>query len=201
MPNGMKIWPDHLSVDMQKGLISEVRAQVRESPLFQPVMPGTGKPFSVRMTNLGSLGWVSDQKGYRYQDIHPVTGEAWPDIPQVLLDLWAQLTAYPDPPECCLVNFYKPPNAKMGLHRDMDEEDMAAPVLSVSLGDSCTFRIGGQTRKGPTESLRLNSGTIIMLGGEARTCFHGVDKVHFGSSQLLNGGGRLNLTLRRVKKT
>lgn len=170
---------------------------VRAAPLFVPVMPRTGKPFSVRMTDCGTLGWVSDRAGYRYQPTHPVTGEPWPAIPAALLDLWDEVTGYPHRPEACLVNFYDA-GAKMGLHQDRDEADFAAPLLSVSLGDSCRFRLGGVERSDPTRSFVLASGDVLMLAGPARLAFHGVDRILPGTSTLLAGGGRINLTLRRV---
>jgi alkylated DNA repair protein (DNA oxidative demethylase) len=149
------------------------------------------------MTNCGPLGWVSDVAGYRYQPTHPITGRPWPPMPPALLDAWRDLTGYPPLPEACLVNWYGP-QAKMGLHQDRDEADFAAPVLSLSLGDTALFRLGGTTRKAPTTSFRLASGDALVLGGEARLAFHGVDRILPGTSTLLSGGGRLNLTLRRV---
>jgi alkylated DNA repair protein (DNA oxidative demethylase) len=161
-------------------------------------MPRTGKPMSVRMTNCGALGWVTDrERGYRYQATHPVTDRPWPAMPPRLLALWDELALYPHPPEACLVNFYDD-DARMGLHQDRDEADLAAPVLSISLGDACLFRIGQTRRDGPTVSLRLESGDVVVLGGEGRLCFHGVDRIYPMSSTLLPKGGRLNLTLRRV---
>ncbi len=167
-------------------------------------MPRTGKPFSVSMTNLGSLGWVSDRdRGYRYQATHPETGEPWPPIPEMVLAIWRAVAGYPHDPEACLVNFYEP-TARMGLHQDRDEEDFAAPVVSISLGDACRFRIGGEARGGPTRSLKLASGDVVVFGGAARLAFHGVDRLYPGTSTLLAGwfaeGGRINLTLRRVTR-
>lgn len=176
-----------------------LRAAVKEAPLFTPVMPRTGRPFSVRMTNLGPLGWVSDRAGYRYQPAHPETGQPWPTMPQVLLELWQRYAAYPHPPQACLVNFYQQ-GAKMGLHQDKDEEDFAAPVLSISLGDAAVFRFGCNERGGKTQTLKLSSGDVLVMGGEARLCFHGIDRVLGGTSTLLKEGGRINLTLRRVTK-
>ncbi len=170
---------------------------MREAPLFQPVMPRTGRPFSVKMTNLGSLGWVSDRAGYRYQPTHPETGAAWPTIPEQVLALWRGVSGYPHDPEACLVNCYQG-GAKMGLHQDRDEEDFAAPVVSISLGDTAVFRIGGTERGGKTETIKLSSGDVLVMGGDARLCFHGIDRVLPGTSTLLEEGGRINLTLRRV---
>jgi alkylated DNA repair protein (DNA oxidative demethylase) len=151
------------------------------------------------MTNLGPLGWVSDKAGYRYQPAHPETGKPWPTMPQVVLELWQRYAAYPHPPQACLVNFYQQ-GAKMGLHQDKDEEDFAAPVLSISLGDTAVFRFGGNERGGKTQTLKLSSGDVLVMGGEARLCFHGIDRVLTGTSSLLKEGGRINLTLRRVNK-
>ena len=147
------------------------------------------------MSNFGPLGWVSDRRGYRYQAIHPETGQRWPDIPSVLLDLWAATVGGPTP-DACLVNLYRD-GARMGLHQDRDEADLSAPVLSVSLGDTAVFRIG-PAEGGPTTTLRLESGDLCALTGPARLARHGIDRVLEGSSRLIPGGGRLNLTLRRA---
>ncbi|MGO4175023.1 alpha-ketoglutarate-dependent dioxygenase AlkB family protein [Bosea sp. TAF32] len=196
---GVVHWPDKLAPVEQAALLAELRAVARKAPFFQPRMPKTGKPFSVRMTNCGPLGWVSDSSGYRYQPEHPETGEPWPIMPAPLLDLWSELSGYPHPPEACLVNFYAS-NAKMGLHQDRDEQEFDAPVLSVSLGDAAIFRIGGTERGGKTTSLKLSSGDVLLFGGEARLAYHGIDRILSGSSTLLPEGGRINLTLRRVTK-
>lgn len=192
--------PGYLPRAAQEALVDAVRDVVQQAPLFVPAMPRTGKEMSVRMTNCGSLGWVTDkQLGYRYQPTHPLTGEPWPPIPDALTQLWQEVAAYPRPPEACLVNFYTQ-DAKMGLHQDRDEADFSAPVVSVSLGDDCLFRVGLTTRDGGTKSFRLKSGDVVVLGGEGRLCFHGVDRIYPSTSALLKNGGRINLTLRRVTK-
>jgi alkylated DNA repair protein (DNA oxidative demethylase) len=160
-------------------------------------MPKSGRPFSVRMSNCGPLGWVSDESGYRYQASHPETGRPWPPIPPALMALWSALARFRDPPEACLINFYGA-HAKMGLHQDRDELEFNAPVISISLGDSCLFRVGGRKRGDPTRSFRLSSGDVLVLGGASRLAFHGVDRIYPGTSSLLPEGGRINLTLRRV---
>ncbi len=190
--------------EAQEAAVSTIRAAVAESPFFQPVMPRTGKPFSVRMTNFGPLGWVSDRDGgYRYQTTHPETRRPWPPIPPQVLAVWDALSGYPHPPEACLVNLYAP-GARMGLHQDRDEDDLDAPVVSISLGDDCRFRLGGSSRRGPSRSLRLSSGDVVVLGGGARLAFHGVERIYPGTSDILAGwlpgGGRINLTLRRVTR-
>ena len=160
-------------------------------------MPKSGTPFSVRMTNCGPLGWVSDTAGYRYQPTHPDTGEPWPPIPPMLLAAWQDLAGYPGPPEACLVNVYAA-SARMSLHQDRDERDFSAPVVSLSLGQTCLFRVGGTSRRDPTRSFRLASGDALVLAGEARLAFHGVDRIVPDTSTLLPDGSRINLTLRRV---
>jgi alkylated DNA repair protein (DNA oxidative demethylase) len=199
MQPGLRYLPGRLAPADQRQLVETLRAAVAEAPLFTPVMPRTGRPFTVRMTNLGSLGWVSDRAGYRYQPNHPDTGRPWPAMPDALLALWRAVSGYAHDPEACLVNFYNG-GAKMGLHRDEDEEDFAAPVLSVSLGDTAVFRMGGPERGGKTETLKLSSGDVLVMGGPSRLCYHGIDRVLAGTSTLLKDGGRINLTLRRVTK-
>lgn len=197
MTADLQVIPGYFDRPAQERLVEHVRNILRAAPLFVPVMPRTGRPFSVRMSNCGPLGWVSDKAGYRYQPHHPVSGQAWPDIPPALIEAWTALSEYPAPPEACLINFYQG-EAKMGLHQDRDEETFDAPVLSVSLGDTAVFRVGGLKRSDRTRSFRLASGDVVVMGGAARLAFHGVDRIIGGSSTLLSGGGRINLTLRRV---
>ena len=201
---GCQYYPGFLDRNAQLRLAAALRMLSVEAPFFASTMPRTGKPFSVRMTNLGSLGWVSDRAGgYRYQATHPETGRPWPPIPDAVLAVWRAVADYPQDPEACLVNYYGT-GARMGLHQDRDEEDLTAPVVSISLGDACRFRIGETTRGGPTRSLKLASGDVIVLGGPSRLAFHGVDRLYPGTSTLLAGwfpeGGRINLTLRRVRR-
>lgn len=194
---GLSYLPGHFDRAAQEALLEEIRAIVAVAPLYQPVMPKTGKPFSVKMSNCGPLGWVSDIDGYRYQPDHPVTGTPWPEIPARLRALWQDVAPVAPSPEACLINFYES-SAKMGLHQDRDEKTFDAPVVSVSLGDTATFRVGGLKRNDPTKSFRLQSGDVVVLGGDARLAFHGIDRVLKGTSTLLKNGGRINLTLRRV---
>jgi len=199
---GLGIRSGFIDAAGQATMVAALRAAVASAPLFTPTMPRTGKPFSVKMTNLGPLGWVSDRDGgYRYQAAHPDTGKPWPAIPEAVLAVWRDVSGYPHPPEACLVNYYAP-GARMGLHQDRDEDDFGAPVVSISLGDTCLFRIGGARRNDPTRSARLSSGDVVVLGGDARLAFHGVDRIYPETSTLLGDwfpeGGRINLTLRRV---
>lgn len=173
---------------------------VAAAPFYVATMPRSGKPLSVRMTNCGPLGWLTDKEhGYRYQATHPVTGKPWPPMPQLLLALWFDVAGYPAPPEACLINHYSG-SARMGSHRDADEEDAAAPVVSVSLGDDAIFHLGGLKRGDPKQRVTLKSGDVVVLGGRARQAYHGVDRVIDRTSDLLPGGGRINLTLRRVTR-
>lgn len=190
-------WPGWLDRPAQEALAGEIREVLAEAPLFTPVMPRTGTPFSVRMSNCGPLGWVSDVTGYRYQPTHPVTGRAWPPIPDALRQAWAVLAGSDLAPEACLINWYAP-GARMGLHQDRDEAEFSAPVLSLSLGDTAQFRLGGTARGDATRSIRLASGDALLLSGASRLAFHGIDRILSGSSTLLRQPGRINLTLRRV---
>ncbi|MCI0467616.1 MAG: alpha-ketoglutarate-dependent dioxygenase AlkB [Beijerinckiaceae bacterium] len=198
MAPGLTLFRFYLDRAAQQALAVEIAGAVARAPWFLPRMPRSGRPFSVRMTNCGSLGWVSDRdQGYRYQSTHPVTGMTWPPIPLSVLKIWRGVTAYPHLPEACLVNYYDC-HARMGLHQDKDEAEFAAPVVSISLGSSCRFLYGGLRRNDPARSLELCSGDVAVIGGPARLIFHGVDKIYPGTSDLLPCGGRINLTLRRV---
>jgi len=199
-PQGFAHYPLYFDTAQQSELIEAVKTATETAPFFQTYMPRTGTPLSVAMTNFGPLGWVTDKdKGYRYEPVHPRTGKPWPAFPQVLTDLWTAVTDYPAQPEACLVNWYREEkNAKMGQHVDFDEEATDAPVVSVSLGDPAMFRIGGPKRGGATTGVKLLSGDVVVLGGEARQCYHGVSKVYYGESALVPNGGRINLTMRRV---
>ncbi|MEP3277800.1 MAG: alpha-ketoglutarate-dependent dioxygenase AlkB [Stappiaceae bacterium] len=197
LAEGFRLLPGFLDIRQQKKLLTDIRHVAAAAPLFRPLMPKSGKAFSVRMTNCGPLGWVSDKSGYRYQASHPVTGQSWPALPDTIREIWEKLSEFPAPPEACLINFYDE-KSRLGLHKDEDEEEFSAPVLSISLGDACLFRIGGLKRSDPTCSFRLSSGDIVILGGGSRLCYHGVDRIYGGTSSLLKGNGRVNLTIRRV---
>lgn len=195
--DGLLLASGYLDQSGQAHLVEEIRKVVARAPLYQPVMPRSGRPFSVKMSNCGPLGWISDKAGYRYQPTHPVTAEPWPEMPAAIAKIWGELSDYGAPAECCLINYYAD-GAKMGLHRDENEEDFSAPVVSVSLGDEALFRFGGEARKSPTKSVRLHSGDVLVMAGASRLNFHGVDRIYPRTSNLLRDGGRLNLTLRRV---
>ncbi|MEX2199882.1 MAG: alpha-ketoglutarate-dependent dioxygenase AlkB [Dongiaceae bacterium] len=203
---GLRLLSGFFDPTAQRILLAEIAATIGAAPPYRPTMPKSGQAMSVRMTNAGTLGWLTDRAGYRYQATHPETGNPWPPIPPMALALWRAQANYPADPEACLVNLYDA-SARMGLHRDADEDAKDAPVVSISLGDTALFRIGGTQRSDPTRSLRLTSGDVVILAGAARDCFHGIDRVIAGTSRLPDefpeslralGIGRINLTLRRV---
>jgi len=192
---GFEIHKNYLDLTAQRALIDDLRPVLKSAPLFSPTVPGGGQ-MSVRMTSAGQYGWYSDASGYRYVETHP-KGRVWPKIPDVVLAIWHQLTGEDRQPECCLLNYYGE-EARMGLHQDKDEADFSYPVVSISLGDDGLFRIGNQTRGGKTDTIWLSSGDVVVMGGEARLTYHGVDRIRYKSSRLLPKGGRINLTLRVV---
>ena len=190
---GVKVFQGALGLETQSDIVAALREVIRAAPLFSPQTP-YGKPMSVQMTSAGKVGWVSDRSGYRYAQTHP-SGVPWPPIPPVILGIWQHYAGVSRRPDACLINFYRE-GAKMGMHQDRDEADFQWPVLSISLGDSALFRIGSTVRGGKTESVWLESGDVVVMGGAARLVYHGIDRVRFGSSRLLSKGGRVNLTLR-----
>ena len=192
---GFQIYKGLLKGPEQVGMLEDLRKVAAQAPLFSPDTP-YGKPMSVKMTSAGKYGWFSDHSGYRYVDVHS-GGDAWPEIPSSVLAIWHSIVGPTRDPDCCLINYYGE-SAKMGMHRDQDEADFFWPVVSVSLGDDGLFRIGNSVRGGKTESIWLNSGDVVVMGGEARLTYHGVDRIRFGSSGLLPKGGRINLTMRVV---
>jgi alkylated DNA repair protein (DNA oxidative demethylase) len=197
---GAYLYPGYLDRAAQEALLADIRAVLAEAPLYTPHVPGSGKAMSVKMSNCGPLGWYTDKAGgYRYIGAHPETGRPWPAMPARVLDIWRELSGYRADPEACLINYYGP-EARMSAHRDQDEEAPDAPIVSISLGDTAVFRLGGLARKDRSASVRLDSGSVIVLSGEARHAYHGVDRILAGSSRLLPDGGRINLTLRRVTK-
>lgn len=197
---GVRHWRHYLDAGRQQLLVDEIFQLAKDAPFYHAGMPRTGQPLSVEMTNFGKLGWYSDAaKGYRYEAHHPLTGATWPPIPAMVLATWEETAGYAAPPEACLVNLYRD-GARMGLHRDQDEEALDAPVLSISLGDHALFRFGAARARASSRTVGLESGDVLVFGGPARLMFHGIDRVYTGSSELIPGGGRINLTLRRVNR-
>ena len=194
--NGFKLICGTLDPGAQADLVRSVLKAADLAPFYRPLTPG-GKTMSVLQTSFGPLGWTTDRGGYRYEPHHPRTGAPWPELPPVMLEIWRRFAPDAPAPDSCLINLYRGP-AKMGLHQDADEKDFSVPVVSVSLGDTAVFRLGGQARSDPTRTVRLSSGDVCLLAGASRRAFHGVDRVLTGSSRLIPGGGRINLTMRRA---
>lgn len=190
---GFRVHRGLLDGAAQARLMAHVEAIWAAAPPVRPVTRW-GKPLSVAMTSAGALGWTSDRRGYRYEPCQP-DGRAWPPLPAMLLDLWRRLAPDAAAPDSCLVNLYRD-GARMGMHQDRDEADLAQPVVSISLGDDALLRIGNLDRGGRTESLWLRSGDVVVMGGDARLRHHGIDRTRPGSAALVPGGGRVNLTLR-----
>ncbi len=180
--------------------VADVTALQTRAAFRNMQVPG-GKFMSVAITNAGGWGWISDLQGYRYSAVDPQTGKPWPAIPAFLCEQAARaaaLAGYPDfAPDACLINRYQP-GARMGLHRDQDEHDFAAPIVSVSLGLACSFLWGGLTRQSPTRRLALTHGDVLVWGGRSRLVFHGVAPLKQGQHPLL-GNERWNLTFRMAK--
>lgn len=198
--DGFRLYKSYLDRPAQSELVETVLQGIVQSPLFTPHMPRSGKPMRVRMTNFGLLGWVARPSGYAYEQVHPETGQPWPDMPQALVKLWNHVSDWPELPQACLVNWYDA-QAGLGMHIDADEDARDAPVVSISLGDDALFRLGRATPGGQTQSYRLSSGDVVVLGGASRRFRHGVDRIYPGTSTLLPNDwrpGRINLTLRRV---
>lgn len=194
-PGGFRILHGWLDLKAQEEIRDAIRDVARAAPFFRPLTPW-GKPMRVQMTSAGRYGWFTDRKGYRYVREHP-SGVPWPPIPAPVLEVWRTLVGETRLPDCCLVNYYSE-GARMGLHRDADEADFCWPVLSISLGDPGLFRMGGLERGEPTRSVWLESGDVVLMGGEARLAYHGIDRIRVGGSRLLRDGGRINLTMRVV---
>ncbi|SDE66587.1 alpha-ketoglutarate-dependent dioxygenase AlkB family protein [Limimaricola pyoseonensis] len=193
---GVRVLPGHLDADAQVRMLADLRAVARAAPFVRPVT--RRGPMSVRTTSAGRLGWVTDRRGYRYEARHPETGAPWPPIPESVLAVWRAVSGVEVDPDSCLVNLYRE-GAKMGMHQDRDEGDFGYPVVSISLGDEALFRVGSVERGGRTASIWLRSGDVAVMGGAARLVHHGIDRVREGSSTLLEGGGRINVTLRVVR--
>lgn len=181
-------------------LVAELRDVVAEAPFRQMVTPG-GFRMSVAMTNCGNSGWITDLTGYRYGADDPETGKPWPPMPASFLDLARRAADRAGfvsfAPDVCLINRYVP-GARLSLHRDKDELDFNAPIVSVSLGLPAIFLFGGAKRSDKTRRFRLEHGDIAVWGGPARLFYHGVAPLAEGEHPLL-GRQRINLTFRKVR--
>jgi alkylated DNA repair protein (DNA oxidative demethylase) len=183
----------------EEALLNDLNHVVQMAPFRHMVTPG-GFRMSVGMTNCGSVGWVSDRKGYRYDPTDPLTGESWPPIPGSFLRLAANAAAeggFPQfLPDACLINRYEP-GAKMSLHQDKDEKDFDQPIVSVSLGLPAVFQFGGLKRSEKPQRIHLLHGDVIVWGGPARLRYHGVLPLKDGIHPKL-GNVRINLTFRKA---
>ncbi len=186
--------------DVAAELVQEIARITAAAPLRRMVTPG-GRSMSVAMTNCGRLGWVSDARGYRYDAADPLSGVAWPVLPELFLrvaDRAAREAGFAGlAPDACLVNRYDP-GARMGLHQDRDELDLGAPIVSVSLGLPAVFLWGGESRKDAVRRLRLESGDVVVWGGASRLVFHGVAPLKEAEHEL-TGRCRYNLTFRKAR--
>jgi DNA oxidative demethylase len=186
--------------ETEAGLIATLRDLVTQAPFRHMITPG-GHQMSVAMTNCGRAGWVTDRHGYRYETCDPKTGQPWPAMPQLLLELAeraANRAGFPAfEPDVCLINRYLP-GARMSLHQDKDELDFAAPIVSVSLGLPATFLFGGWKRSDKPRRFHLEHGDVAVWGGPSRLFFHGVAPLADGEHPLV-GGQRINLTFRKVR--
>jgi alkylated DNA repair protein (DNA oxidative demethylase) len=186
-----------LTVDA--ALAATVRDIEVSAPFRHLETPG-GLRMSVAMTNCGSLGWVSDRRGYRYESHDPLSGNPWPPLPKLFLDLAASAAVAGGfagfVPDACLINRYRP-GAKLSLHQDKDERDFRSPIVSVSLGLPAVFLFGGEARSERQRRVPLQHGDVVVWGGAARLRHHGVLPVKEGCHELL-GAQRLNLTFRRA---
>lgn len=176
-------------------------ADVAAAAPFRHLLVRSGARMSVAMTNCGEVGWVSDRSGYRYDCRDPESGRAWPAMPPAFAELArraAEVAGYPGyAPDACLVNRYAP-GARLSLHQDRDEQELRAPIVSVSLGLPAVFLWGGQSRSDPIRRLRLVHGDVVVWGGPARMTYHGVAPLPDGE-HAATGRVRYNLTFRRAR--
>jgi DNA oxidative demethylase len=180
-------------------LVAAVDEVAAAAPFRNMITPG-GFRMSVAMTNCGRAGWITDRKGYRYTPDDPITGRSWPPIPALFLTLAtnaAALAGYPGfEPDACLMNLYEP-GTRLSLHRDENERDLTAPIVSVSLGLPAIFLFGGHQRSDRTRRIALESGDIAVWGGPLRLVYHGVAPLAEGEHPL-TGRRRINLTFRKA---
>jgi DNA oxidative demethylase len=199
LPRGVFYSPRALN-GHQNLIFRVLKTILAAAPPVQARTPGGGTT-SAAMTNCGQAGWWSDAKGYRYQERCPGTGRPWPPIPNEYREIVGSImagTPWPSfTPDACLINFYGP-GAKMGLHQDRDEKDLAQPIVTVCLGDDADFMIGGFSRSEKAIPFVVSSGDVIVMGGESRMRFHGIRKIYPGTSPVSEIAGRYSLTFRKA---
>jgi alkylated DNA repair protein (DNA oxidative demethylase) len=180
-------------------LLDAIELVAHAAPLRR-MTTARGWRMSVAMTNCGNAGWLSDRAGYRYDAIDPESNRPWPAMPDEFGHLAARAASAAGFDEfaadVCLVNRYEP-GTRLTLHQDRDEQDFAAPIVSVSLGVPATFLWGGIGRTDRPRRVRLEHGDVVVWGGPARLNFHGIDTVREGH-HALTGSARFNLTFRRA---
>ncbi len=185
---------------VEADLIAALRDTVEQAPFRHMLTPG-GHQMSVAMTNCGSLGWVTDRSGYRYDRADPESGRPWPAMPASFRKLAEQAADRAGfrgfSPDACLINRYQP-GARMSLHQDKDEDDFGAPIVSVSLGLPAIFLFGGLKRSDKSRRFRLEHGDTAVWGGPVRLAFHGVAPLADGEHALI-GRKRINLTFRKAR--
>ena len=203
-PAGVAHWPGYLARPQQTELLDAVLEIMRRAPPLRPRMKN-GVPMINTLSNAGSWGWWSDEKGYRYVARHPETNEPWPPIPKPIeraAKTLAREIGWPNyEPDSCLVNIYAA-TGKLNLHQDADELDRTQPIISFSFGADAAFVAGGFKRTDAAQTIRLKSGDAMALFGEGRMRFHGVKKLYPANHvqhAAIPPGGRINLTLRRAK--
>lgn len=183
-------------------LLRDIEAVAALSPFRHMVTPG-GYTMSVAMTGCGGLGWTTNNRGYLYSPVDPVTHRPWPPIPEAFHALCheaAIAAGYPDfQPDACLINRYAP-GAKLSLHQDKDEPNLRAPIVSVSLGLPAIFQFGGLQRNDPLKRLMLEHGDVVVWGGESRLFYHGIQPLKPGQHPL-TGECRYNLTFRQASNS
>ncbi len=187
------------AADRVAALVAAVAEIAAVAPFRNMVTPG-GYRMSVAMTNCGRVGWITDRRGYRYDPVDPMTGRAWPEMPALFRRLAADAAVSGGfagfDPDACLINRYEP-GTKLSLHRDEDERDMTAPIVSVSLGIPAVFLFGGNSRADRPRRIRLESGDVVVWGGPDRLVYHGVAPLAEGEDPLTENC-RFNLTFRKA---
>lgn len=178
-------------------LLNAIEKAVAKAPFRHQVTPG-GFRMSVAMTNCGAVGWVTDESGYRYVCNDPLSGDPWPEMPacfsRLAKDAATEAGFDGFEPDACLINRYEP-GARMTLHRDRNERNFDAPIVSVSLGVPAMFLFGGLKRSDRQGRIPLWHGDVVVWGGPARLRYHGVLPLKDCCHSALDRR-RINLTFR-----
>jgi alkylated DNA repair protein (DNA oxidative demethylase) len=201
LPDGITILREYLTREQQELFIEKSRQAAKQAPLLYPRMR-RGNLFHVRVTSVGQCGWWSDeQRGFGYVKHHPETQQPFPPMPADFRALAVRAAAEVGcnfEPDTCLINFYDIGDGRLGLHQDENERDRTQPIVTVSLGDSCIFEVGGETRSVKPQEIRLDSGDVLIMYEKGRMLYHGVKEIIPCTSNILKNGGRVSLTLRKA---